>query len=208
MMEPFKKKNKSDMDSLSGIPCHHLICDELNDPTENNGIRADAVPCDTLLPSDIFHDDESRYHERHVPLPQIPLIQKGRAEKRPKAHDLTSMNYNLINDRRVGTLHMPVQIPKLGKDRKDTRTKCGICGSKITIRCAHCDVGLCIADRGDRNCWREFHTREILEYFPAKAQQTPSDRHDRNHKQVDRNYAIERNRILAVDLLNDVLIPS
>lgn len=114
-------------------------------------------------------------------LPLCPLSygedQKVNHAKRPKINLLLpKLNYNLICDRLVGTLHMPIQTPKMGRDRKDTRSTCGICGAKTTIKCSHCGVGMCIIDRDGRNCWREFHTRQVLEY----KQQPKAEKKDRN----------------------------
>ena len=74
--------------------------------------------------------------------------QKIKLAKRPRPDVvLPKQNYNLICERLVGTLHMPIQTPKMGRDKKDTRTTCGICGAKTTIKCSHCGVGMnCLAE--------------------------------------------------------------
>ena len=120
----------------------------------------------SLLPSQITGAYQS------IPLLPLKNERKAKLAKRPKLDGvLPRINYNLISDRLVGTLHMPLQTPKMGKDRKDTRSICGICGAKTTIKCSHCGVGMCIVDRDGRNCWREFHTRQVLEFKqPSKAE--------------------------------------
>lgn len=134
---------------------------------------------------DVINNDSSLLHGEmtggYDPLPPLPLMimdeRKIKVAKRPKLEPVyPKINYNLICDRLVGTLHMPLQTPKMGKDKKDTRSTCGICAAKTTIKCSHCGVGLCIADREGRNCWREFHTRQVLEY----KQQPKADRKERS----------------------------
>lgn len=134
---------------------------------------------------DVIGNDSTLLHSEmtgvYDPLPPLPLMimedRKVKVAKRPKLDPVyPKINYNLICDRLVGTLHMPLQTPKMGKDKKDTRSTCGICAAKTTIKCSHCGVGLCIADRDGRNCWREFHTRQVLEY----KQQPKADRKERS----------------------------
>lgn len=64
--------------------------------------------------------------------------------------------------------HFPISVPKNTVDEntkkiKDTRAKCGICTAKTTIRCSTCNVGLCISNKDGVNCWKEFHTVEVLD---------------------------------------------
>ena len=131
---------------------------------ENNDAEiaeiVDVISNDSsILPNEITGAYDS------IPLLPIKGERKAKLAKRPKLDGvLPRINYNLISDRLVGTLHMPLQTPKMGKDRKDTRSICGICGAKTTIKCSHCGVGMCIVDRDGRNCWREFHTRQVLEF--------------------------------------------
>ena len=146
---------------------------------ENNDAEiaeiVDVINNDTsLLPSMM----EGYINVPHI-LPPPDLRNKKLLAKRQKMEMmLPKLNYNLICDRLVGTLHMPLQTPKLGRDRKDTRTTCGICGAKTTIKCSHCGVGMCIGDREGRNCWREVHTKEVLEYN----QQPKAERKDRSRQ--------------------------
>lgn len=198
MMMTSKKRDRPDDNGHSDIPDHLLIIGDLPDSIDDSDGRIDSA----LLPSDIFHDDEGGYLEGLSTLPTLPIIQRAKGEKRSKSYEnvIPNVNYNLINDRLVGTLHMPVQIPKMGKDKKDTRTKCGICCAKITIKCSHCGVGMCIADRDGRNCWREFHTREVLEYSLPKLQAL-----EKNQKLTDRNHSVERIRTVHSDIMTDML---
>ena len=91
----------------------------------------------SLLPSgmtDVYNN---------LPLASGSESQKVRLAKRPRPDAvLPRLNYNLICERLVGTLHMPIQTPKMGRDKKDTRSTCGICGAKTTIKCSHCEVGM------------------------------------------------------------------
>jgi hypothetical protein len=132
----------------------------------------------SLLPSGIMEGYINGGIITHS-LPNPDNRNKNKLAKRQKLDVvLPKTNHNLIVDRLVGTLHMPLQTPKMGRDRKDTRTTCGICGAKTTIKCSHCAVGMCIADRDGRNCWREFHTRDVLEY----KQQPKTERKDRSRQ--------------------------
>ena len=138
---------------------------------ENNDAEiaeiVDVISNDSsLLPNEIAGPYDA------IPLLPLKSERKAKLAKRPKLEGvLPRINYNLISDRLVGTLHMPLQTPKMGKDKKDTRSICGICGAKTTIKCSHCGVGMCIVDRDGRNCWREFHTRQVLEFKqPSKAE--------------------------------------
>ena len=151
----------------------------------------------SLLPMDImaaYHDESNGSHHQQ---------RKSKLAKRQKLEVvLPKLNYNLICDRLVGTLHMPLQTPKMGRDKKDTRTNCGICGAKTTIKCAHCAVGMCIADRDGRNCWREFHTRDILEY----KQQPKADRKERS-RHNGMSLSVSDACVLRDNLQLDVLAP-
>jgi hypothetical protein len=186
MLLNLKKRVRSGDDSILDESDHlqnvadlpHLI----NESPESR-LNIDDTPSHALLPADIFNNG---YLGEVTTLPPPPG--KVKAERRPKTYEFAvpNVNYNLISDRLIGTLHMPLQIPKMGLDKKDTRTKCGICSAKTTIKCSHCGVGMCIADRDGKNCWREFHTREVLEYAPPKAQ--THDKNDRSQKYTDRNH--------------------
>lgn len=149
----------ADGDLISGVDLNEQSATESNDAEIAEIV--DVISNDSLLSGEISLGFDP------LPLTLLPIIEdrKIKHAKRPKPdHVLPKINYNLICDRLVGTLHMPLQTPKMGKDRKDTRSTCGICGSKTTIKCSHCGVGMCIADRDGRNCWREFHTRQVLEF--------------------------------------------
>lgn len=158
-----------------------------------------SMPSHALLSVEIFHGEEDGNDngilEGIIPIPLENMIQKERSSKRKKPHQtiIPNVNHNSITDRLVGTLHMPLQIPKIGKDKKDTRVKCGICSAKTTIRCSHCNVGMCIADRDGRNCWREFHTREVLEYTLPKTAMLETN--DRNMRIPEIMHIQERNQL-------------
>lgn len=175
-------------------------CDDTRDSTS-------TIPKHILLPTEmLIDDDDCEYLDYMAPQANSAATNlKTKSQRHSKAYESNSplSNYNLITDRLVGTLHMPLQIPKMGKEKKDTRMKCGICGAKTTIQCSHCCVGMCIADRNGMNCWKEFHTREYIDY--ARPKLTASERKDVSHKTADHGNSVDRDRLLSIDLLDDIL---
>lgn len=174
-----KRLERSETSSGDGTSLTEFANNEQSSADNNDAEIAEIVDVisndPSLLPNEIAGAYES------IPLLPLKSERKAKLAKRPKLDGvLPRINYNLISDRLVGTLHMPLQTPKMGKDKKDTRSICGICGAKTTIKCSHCGVGICIVDRDGRNCWREFHTRQVLEFKqPSKAEK--KDRVRGNH---------------------------
>jgi hypothetical protein len=175
-------------------------CDDTRDSTS-------TIPKHILLPTEmLIDDDDCEYLEYMAPQANSSATNlKNKSQRHSKAFESNSplSNYNLITDRLVGTLHMPLQIPKMGKEKKDTRMKCGICGAKTTIQCSHCGVGMCIADRGGMNCWKEFHTREFIEY--ARPKLSTSERKNADYKSVDNGNAVDVVSLLPIDHLEDIV---
>lgn len=211
-----RKRDRSEHDSVLGISIDgHNLNEEadLSDSTDDDGNidieGAHDIPSHVLLTGEMFLDDDSDFHDSSADnLASSPSSTKKKAKSRKYKKSCHHMgpncNYNLITDRLIGTMHMPLQTPKIGKDKRDTRSKCGICNAKTTILCSHCLVGLCIADRGDTNCWREFHTKEFIEFSRPKH---PLSRY-MNQKMVERSHSSERNRLLPVDAIDDMIGPS
>ena len=211
-----RKRERSGNDSVLGIGINEHNSNEeedLSDSTDDDGNidteGAHDIPSHVLLTEEMFLDDDSEFRDSSADhLAPSPSSTKKKAKSRKYKKSCHQMgpnyNYNLIVDRLIGTMHMPIQTPKIGQDKRDTRSKCGICNAKTTILCSHCLVGLCIADRGDTNCWKEFHTREFIEFSRPKH---PLSRY-MNQKMVERNHSSEGNQLLPVDALDDMIGPS
>lgn len=202
-----RKRIRSGDDPVLSNVSDNSDSDDSSDSNDDTRDSTGITPKHILLPSEmLMNDNDCEYLEYTAPQPDCTASNlKTKSQRHSKAYESNSplSNYNLITDRLVGTLHMPLQIPKMGKEKKDTRMKCGICGAKTTIQCSHCCVGMCIADRNGMNCWKEFHTREYIDY--ARPKLTALERKDISHNASDRGNSVDRDRLLPIDLLDDIL---
>ena len=202
-----KKRVRSGDDPVLSSVSDDSDSDDSSDSCDDTRNMTSIIPKHILLPTEmLINGDDCEYLEYKIRQADSTATNlRSKSQRHSKAHESNSphSNYNLITDRLIGTLHMPLQIPKMGKEKKDTRTKCGICGAKTTIQCSHCCVGMCIADRNGMNCWKEFHTREFIEY--ARPKSSSSERKNANYNAVDHSNSVDRGRLLPTDPLDDIL---